>query len=409
MKMLARVGVAFATLLLGVSAAHAEPGMPVGVRWWGGDTVSVETYWNLSVSISGSPGDARDADLSIVLSDLPEDAGAGYYSALGGELDISLDRPVNAENVTAENVTIEPTDPAVIASPYDLAGNTIRVRSFAGDALWVLVQGDGVSILYTNDEGASSIPDEITTEIASIDVLVLPIGVKDPGALIAGASARMLVPIGFRSPKGREFKAFEERLGSAAGRQDAAGNTTAVSTNLQTGAPGLEVLRSRPWRAKGKLGVLLKNIDRKNRKSQSVFAPLSPNQMNHKPSNGAHAPRWNVEHMTGTELAFFTRVYSNLDPDVPAIQRFPAQQPPDYTPAHPEWTGGEEARRMERVLALRNRFAYLLDSVDLDTLPRGAPAFTGSLEGMCERVAGHYDEHTAHVLKKFKLDDWPED
>ena len=81
--------------------------------------------------------------------------------------------------------------------------------------------------------------------------------------------------------------------------------------------------------------------------------------------------------------------------------------PPDYVPAHADWTGAEEARYMQRVAALRNRFAYLLDDMDLDQLPRGGPAFAQTLQGMCEIVANHYDEHTAHVHKKFELPDWP--
>jgi len=399
MSTLTRIVSVLGVLLTGASITRsAEPGLPVGVRWWGEETVSVESAWNLRVSISATTENAREADLSVIVGKLPTDLGHSVVTAVGADLDVSLDRPVNSADVS-----IEATESATV-SP-----NTVRVRSFEGDALWVLVQCDGVSILYTNDEGAQSVPGEVTSEIDAIDVLVLPIGVENPGALISAASARKVVPIGFRSPKSRDFKAFEERIDSAASRRDAVGNTTAVSTEIPSGSAGLDVLKARPWRARGKLVSLLKSIDRKNRKSQETFAPLSANQMNHKPANGTHAPRWNVEHMAGTELAFFTSVYSNVSADIPVVQRFPAQQPPDYVPANPEYDGAEEARQMERILALRNRFAYLLDGLDLETLPRGAPRFTGSLEGMCERVGDHYDEHTAHVHKKFKLDDWPEE
>ncbi len=398
MSTLARVALFLAVPLLGTAIASAEPGMPVAVRWWGGDTISVESSWNLSVSVSATAGDAQEADLTVITDAAPADSDAATFSAAGGNLDVSLDRYANQADLTIG-----------ASDAFEATPNTVRVRSFAGESLWVLIQADAMSILYTNDEAAASIPDPITTEIASIDVLVLPVGIQDPGAIIAAASARLVVPIAFRSPRGREFKAFEEHLAGAAGRRDAVGNTTAISTNIQTGLPGLEVLEPRPWRARGKLGALLKSIDRKNARSQETFAPLSANQMNHKPSNGTHAPRWNVEHMAGTELAFFTAVYAAANPSIPAWRSFPAQMPPDYVPAHPEWTGAEEARRMQRVAALRNRFAYLLDGMDLDQLPRGGPAFAQSLQGMCEIVANHYDEHTAHVHKKFKLPDWPEE
>lgn len=386
------------TLTASAALTRAEPGMPVAVRWWGGDTISIESSWDLSVSISDTLDDAEQTDLRVVLGALEGDAEPGVLSVSAGPIDHALDRYINTPEVT-----FGPSD------AFESTPNTVRVRSFDGDASWVLVQADGISVLYTNDESASTIPDAITTEIASIDVLVFPIDVEDPGALIEGASARLVVPIAFRTTKNRAFKAFEERLGNAAGRRDAVGNTTAVSTRIQSGLPGLEVLEPRPWRAKGKLRSLLRDIDRKNSKSQETFAPLSATQMSHKPSNGTHAPRWNVEHMAGTELAFFTAVYAAADPDVPAWRNFPAQMPPQYEPANPEWDGAEEARYMQRVANLRNRFAYLLDGMDLNTLPRGAPAFAQTLQGLCEVVANHYDEHTAHVHKKFELPDWPED
>ena len=138
---------------------------------------------------------------------------------------------------------------------------------------------------------------------------------------------------------------------------------------------------------------------------QKVFADLSTKQMNHRPADGTHTPRWNAEHMMGRELGFFTRVYDGLDTGIRAIDLNPQQMPPDYVAAHPDWDGAEEARQLERVLAFTRRFAYRLDGIDLDERPAGSP---WTLRGLLEQMHRHYGEHTANVRKKFELPDWPE-
>jgi len=76
------------------------------------------------------------------------------------------------------------------------------------------------------------------------------------------------------------------------------------------------------------------------RSAQGIFELLAADQMNHRPSDGTHTPRWNAEHMMGRELGFFSAVYSALDP-------------------------------------------------------------------LLEQMHRHYTEHTANVIRKFDLADWP--
>ena len=138
----------------------------------------------------------------------------------------------------------------------------------------------------------------------------------------------------------------------------------------------------------------------------AVFVQLSVNQMNHRPSNGTHTPRWNAEHMMGRELGFFSKIYSGIDPATLAIDLNPKQMPPDYVAAHPDWDGKEEARQMQRVTAFTRRFAYLLDGIDLEAKPSGS---WWTVRGLLEQMQRHYGEHTAHVKEKFELSDWPDD
>jgi hypothetical protein len=60
--------------------------------------------------------------------------------------------------------------------------------------------------------------------------------------------------------------------------------------------------------------------------------------------------------------------------------------------------------QMERASALVERFAYLLDGVDLD---EPAPGSRWTLRRLLGQMERHYGEHTANVQKKFELADWP--
>ena len=152
------------------------------------------------------------------------------------------------------------------------------------------------------------------------------------------------------------------------------------------------------------LAGLFAHKETASRDSQKVFAPLSENQMNFRPSDGTHTPRWNAEHMMGRELGFFSQIFAKLDPAIPAINLNPAQMPPDYKAAHPDWSGAEEARQIERVAEFTRRFSYLLDGLDLD---QRAPGSRWTPRGLLEQMQRHYSEHTVNVEKKFDLPDWP--
>ena len=160
-----------------------------------------------------------------------------------------------------------------------------------------------------------------------------------------------------------------------------------------------------PWQASGELGELLAKMDAACKRSQAVFEPLSAEQMNWRPPNGTHTPRWNVEHMRGTQLRFFSQIYAAIDPELHReIDLNPEQMPPDYEPAHPEWTGADEARFMGQVNQYVQSFAYLLEDLDLEAK---APGSRWKLRGLLVQMERHFDEHTANVRKKMELPEWP--
>lgn len=153
------------------------------------------------------------------------------------------------------------------------------------------------------------------------------------------------------------------------------------------------------------LRQLFDRMEAANRRSQDVFRQLSVEQMNFVPSNDTHTPRWNVEHMTGRQLLFFSQIYHALDSRIPVVNRNPKQMPMDYEARNPSWNGKDEARAMQRVDDFCRRYACLLEDIQLNDRP---PATSWpSLEALLHQMEKHYDEHTANVKKKFQLPDWP--
>ena len=110
--------------------------------------------------------------------------------------------------------------------------------------------------------------------------------------------------------------------------------------------------------------------------------------------------------MMGRELVFFSQIYNAVDPMVPVMDLNPKQMPKDYEFAHPDWTGAEEARQMQRVAAFSRRFAYLLDDMDLDKRAKGSRIW--SPRALLKQMERHYSEHTGNTKKKMELPGWPE-
>ncbi|MEM9368842.1 MAG: DinB family protein [Planctomycetota bacterium] len=192
------------------------------------------------------------------------------------------------------------------------------------------------------------------------------------------------------------------------GRSLQSGFVTAVVLLVVCGLPafGEPMSLDPPPPIPSHLGELFDRMEAANRRSQDVFRELSVEQMNFRPGNGSHTPRWNAEHMAGRQLLFFSQIYHAIDSSIPVVDWNPKQMPADYQARHADWSGKEEARMMQRVDDFCRRHAHLLGQIQLDEKAPGSR--WPSLRALLLQMERHYDEHTANVKKKFALPDWPD-
>lgn len=427
-------------LILGVCAgpsqAVADPGKPVALRWWGEGMVSIETYWNLNIMIDpysldiGYEDPEQSADLvlithnhsdhnnpeivqgePIVAHSLDE---AGKYVGFHHVLDRFANQEEPRWYDAKQKITRSPHAIQVTSIP---AWHDNDQGSQRGAVAMLLIEVDGVRIVHCSDIGQMQFTAEQLKAMGNVDVLLIPVGGTytvdgaQAAVLVEQVKPRIVVPIHYKT-KALNFdlagvEPFLAALGSAYEVARSAGNTFAVSASEEASEskkPRVVVLDYLPWQMSAELAELFVRKEAASAATQQVFAPLSSDQINFRPTNGTHTPRWNAEHMMGRELGFFTEIYAQLDPAFAKIDLNPAQMPPDYRAAHPDWTGKEEARQIERVTAMTRRFAYLLADLPLD---EQAPGSHWTPRGLLEQMARHYGEHTANVKLKFELPDWP--
>jgi L-ascorbate metabolism protein UlaG (beta-lactamase superfamily) len=424
-------------MLMLAANSSADEGKPIAIRWWGQAMVSIETYWNLRVVVDPFPPSIGyedpqlAADLVLITHEHPDH----HYDRLvrgdpvivHGLEDVRrvravshvLDRLPNAEQATWR----------ASAAAGQKSGHEVNVTSVSSwhddeqggargaNAIFV-IEVDGVRIVHCGNLGQAKLTPEQLDAFGRVDVLLVPVGgiftIDGPQAveIIRQVRPRYAIPLRFKTPALtiglHSIDPFIEAVGNQWELERSKSNTLAVR-NAQADADEatrIAVLNYQPWKPQGELAELLARMRQACRDSRAVFEPLSVSQMNFRPGNGTHTPRWNAEHMMGRELLFFTQIYTAREPAILPIDLNPAQMPPDYKPAHADWTGAEEARQMERADALVQRFAYLLDGVGLD---ERAPGSRWTLRGLLRQMERHYGEHTANVKKKFELPDWPKE
>ncbi|MFG0328414.1 MAG: MBL fold metallo-hydrolase [Phycisphaerales bacterium] len=422
-------------LIAGAMPAVADVGKPVAVRWWGQSFVTIETYWNLHIAIDpysmeiGYDDPGVSAHLVLLTHDHADHANAplikGDPTVVRG---LDENGSVRSVDLVLDRMPNEP-DPVVLAAGdrRSKSPHAVRLRTISsfhdhqngdlrGQNAIVVVEIDGVRIAHLGDFGQNELSEPQTKALTGVDVLLIPVGgvYTIDGATAARITAeigpRFVVPIHFKTDsltiELETDDAFLAALPDRFRQVDAVGNTLAVSALRPEvrEQPAVVRLRPRPWEMSAEMKDLFARKETAARATQSVFAPLSARQMNHRPSDGTHSPRWNVEHMMGRELGFFSSIYSNLESQIPMLDLNPRQMPEDYEPAHRDWTGAEEARQIERVQAFTRRFAYLLDGIDLESKPEGSP---WKLRPLLRQMERHYGEHTANVKRKFELPDWP--
>ncbi len=399
------------------SISRADQGDPVAIRIWPNGVVSVETQWNFTTVIrtnasSQLPEELAGADLVIACSQenqplqftwRPEHAVASPAESMlvkFDELDHYLDRVPN----TAEQTFLASSEATFVSK------NAVSIARGAEQLLMISV--DGVRIALPLSEGFGGLDSKL-----EFDAIVLP------SHSHLSPEQRASVVRRTQEMQPRYVLLDTPPLGVELETKIGIGNTFAISFPEQAGQAEESTadaklespqtrptawihLSSTPWQMPPELSQLFVKKELACSESQKTFAKLSVAQLNFKPANGTHTPRWNAEHMMGRELGFFSQIYAQQTSEISPIDLNPKQMPPDYAARHADWDGSEEARQMQRVAAFTRRFAYLLDGLDLD---QKAPGSSWTPRKLLRQMDAHYQEHTANVIKKFELPEWPKE
>ncbi len=377
--------------------ALAIDGEPVAIRYWPGGGISIESMWNIHVAIGVDATNRaalpRSADVEFV---------DDFWGASGSD-SLVLDRKPNEPNAI-----LKPASECPNPSPNSIRFERVALENpSTHKALFVnLVIVDGVAILDSNKNSVGQLlatlndGKNLPKALQAIDAFLIDDAVANQ------ASFQMLRDI--LKPRVMVLRrAVEFDKARDASIESIGHNTLSISKSEPTSTSKWIKLSETTWSMGQALGDLFDKKEAACKSSRAVFKDLSVNQLNFRPSNGTHTPRWNTEHMMGRELLFFSQIYHAVDSSIPVMDLNPKQMPPDYRPAHQDWTGTEEAMQMERVESFTRRFAYLLDGMDLNKTAKGSAFWTP--KALLKQMEAHYTEHTANVVQKKDLADWPKD
>lgn len=404
------------TLLVGLavvpSATVAAEGEPIAIVRLSNGSILIESMWNLSVAIEpAESGESNSQQIdSSVKSSLSNRGRAQVRLIRSAQQKTQSQQKVQSQaspetvrgqfaeylsgNALSEHVLDRlPNHATATWQPVSDAKkknsiNAVTVRCIDGA---VVVDCDGVKIVHLVDAELSA------TAVAAI---------KDCDVLIYDGSSSGNAQVVAIADNAKSKALILKSAGDLDSAKPSPHNTFAVSrvTTASDDSMNVITLAESPSKMPEDLAKLMNQKEAACTESQKVFAALTTNQLNFKPSNGSHTPRWNTEHMMGRELHFFSQIFHAIDDSIEVMDLNPKQMPPDYRAKHADWTGNEEARQMERVSAFTRRFAYLLHDLPLDKKAAGSFWTPRKLLLQMDR---HYGEHTANVKKKFKLPDWP--
>ena len=351
---------------------------PLAVRRWPGGTISLETMSGLTLVINS----------------------ADELRKVPGDTTINIDQPVNHrlwfDDKTAD-VQWQPAEQPVTSNFEAISVSSIKS---SGENAGLAIDAGGISVVLLPT--GKAVDDE---KLSKPDLLVLM--VQQPDSLLDKATVdvvKTLKPTKILLTSSSLMSSevideFRATLGIESETRSIPHNTLVIAGIDQPELSEVVLLRDEEWKMDEEMSELYQAMDASRQASQAVFAALSTEQLNFRPSNGTHTPRWNTEHMMGCELLFFSQIFHAIDPTIAISDLNPKQMPPDYRAAHPDWDGLQEVRQTENVGKFTRRFAYLLDGVELDGK---APGSGWSLRGLLKQMARHYDEHTANTVKKFK-------
>lgn len=373
---------------------QAENGDPIAIQRWPGEELTIETHSGLRLLIQSETGE-RLTDQNADITLLP-----------GENCDHRLYRKPNEEHPIWQRSSSKQEAVANAAT-----ARSIRLRPVDQTTV-LLIEVDGVSILIVPPSWADGESAYASEEALSADLLILPssdaekLSSASIQSLVAALEPQTILLSGFGIDDD-SFAEVAKAIDPKAKARTVEHNTLAVchQENYQKWKPQVVRLDSKKWEMPEELNESFVAMEASSKYCQRVLTQLSTNRMNFKPSNGTHTPRWNAEHMMGRQLKFFSQIYHVADSVIPVMDLNPKQMPEDYVPAHPNWDGAEEARQIGRVGQFCRRYAYLLDGIELGDKPPAGRWPT--LQALVTQMEKHYKEHTANVVEKFDLPDWP--
>ncbi|MEM7783240.1 MAG: DinB family protein [Planctomycetota bacterium] len=367
---------------------HADDGQPIAIRNWSNGGTTIETQWGFILGLGLGVDESSKMPLDFDLSSLKPNES------------VLLSRAPNQAEVTVSRIE---HSREIVELDKLKANQVFVVRGKQKDPTSVFV--DGVVLLlfsevpdkehFESQKAVDKVAKTLSQRPIAIKIIKDEMSAEDCQKIAAAyRPILMIVP---RSTK----KVGDVKV------EMASHNTVAFSTSKNEDSKAKFVsLGDKAYEMSAELKELFARKEAACRASQEFFAKLSVEQMNFKPNNGTHTPRWNPEHMMGRELLFFSQIYNAVDPMIPVMDLNPKQMPKDYQFAHPDWTGAEEAQQMQRVAAFTRRFAYLLDKMDLNRRAKGSRFW--SPRALLKQMERHYSEHTENTKKKMELPSWPE-
>jgi len=415
---------AIGLLLLSLVPLLADEGHPVAIRHWPDGGFTIETMWDLHVGM-GIGEKAKEQlpkpldfeidkfDITEALtmhrlpnSEKPEIPSPDVKHEMGFHVPDDFANDPDFEGLEfAEDETLRQ------AKAFSADTNSIRAvgRSWMGADVSLKV--DGIHIINLDRVAKEDLKESLDKAALLIDEVVLALGGIANWHLCVIATDEKFdeelldnVKSSLR-PEILIVNAKHEMVGGGMVAKINHNTLSIAKTGMRPAATRLVSLGTKPYQMTEEVAELFKKKEASQRASAEFYATLSVEQMNFKPSNGTHTPRWNTEHMMGRELLFFSQIYNAVDPTIPVMDLNPKQMPKDYKFAHPDWTGAEEARQTQRVQHFTRRFAYLLDGLDLDKRAPGSRFWTP--RALLKQMERHYTEHTGNTRKKMELPDWP--
>ena len=369
----------------------AEDPQPIAIRHWPGGAVTIETNWgiHLGLGVDASAEKQLESKLDFKLG------------SLKGEESVVLSRAPNTDKVTSSRD--DDLSRSVLSIPKLKTNQVLALRGKDDHPTSVFV--DGMALLFFSDTpGEKHFKAREAADATSDKVSKLPMAITIVGDKIDAAACEKIAAS--YKPALMVVPRSITKVGDAK-VESVPHNTVAFSSvKRKTDKTKFVSLGDKTYKMSDELKELFAKKETACNASQKFFADLSVEQMNFKPDNGTHTPRWNPEHMMGRELLFFSQIYNAVDPMIPVMDLNPKQMPKDYEFAHSDWTGVEEAKQMQRVAAFTRRFAYLLDEMHLDRRAKGSRFWTP--RALLKQMQRHYNEHTANVKKKMELPGWPE-